>query len=235
MRFLTNCSFDLFNNETSSTEYVLFGGKKISSNPVVIPKVLNELDKLHTEDEISDQNTFDKILSSTILPADKEDAPSENDETEPNETFSALPEKSKFKYERQYEFFVEWCGKRNITQYTESVLMQYFTEKSKSAKSSTLWSLYSMLRATMALKTNVNISNYKKLTAFLKKTAIGYKSEKTKLFSREEINRFLTYAPDESYLMMKVYSEICLSHAIIKIHLLYSGRPYHVPCGWCSS
>lgn len=128
-----------------------------------------------------------------------------DDETEPSDSYSVLPEKSKLTYERQYIIFLEWCKKKNFTEYNESVLLQYFTEKSAVFKSSTLWSIFSMLRATMVLKTNINISKYKKLTAFLKKKAIGYKSEKSKIFTREEVNRYLTEAPDESCLMMKVY------------------------------
>lgn len=126
-------------------------------------------------------------------------------ETEPTDTFNALPEKSKLSYQKQYDTFLEWCRTKHFDQYSEPVLLQYFTEKSENLKSSTLWSIYSMLRATMSIKLSVNISNYKNLTTFLRKKAVGYKSEKSKVFNRDEINRFLTEAPDECYLMMKVY------------------------------
>lgn len=196
----------------------MFGGKKKSVNPVIIPPVHNDIVEKKIEDNAttektvniptdivtSDKTITEQIPSDEMLPENEEEAPLEIEEPETNETFTALPEKSKLKYEKQCDLFLEWCKTNNLTNYTEPVLMQYFTEKSKVFKSSTLWSMFSMLRATMNIKLNINIGNYKKLTSFLKKNAIGYKSEKSKVFTREDINRFLTEAPDETHLFMKV-------------------------------
>ncbi len=63
-------------------------------------------------------------------------------------TLNLLPEKSKNKYEKQYKIFCEWCAVKKIKNYTENVMLVYFKEKSQSIKSSTLWSIYSMLKAT---------------------------------------------------------------------------------------
>lgn len=106
---------------------------------------------------------------------------------------------------------MEWCAQRNYTEYTEPVVMEYFVEKSTSFKSSTLWSIFSMLRATMVIKTKINIIKYKKLMQFLKSNAAGFKSEKSKTFTREEVVRYLMEAPDDKFLMMKVQSIATIS------------------------
>jgi len=60
-------------------------------------------------------------------------------------TKNLLP-KSRDKYMNIYEKFLEWRASRNTTSFSENVLMAYFDELSKSAKPSTLWSHYSMLK-----------------------------------------------------------------------------------------
>lgn len=179
---------------------------------------------------MSNASNTDTTLFDEITPDNDQNPNIEIDETETTEALTTLPEKSKIKYEKQYNFFMEWCEKKNVTKYTEPVLMQYFTEKANIFKSSTLWTMFSMLRATMIIKLNVNIGNYKKLSTFLKKNAVGYESHKTKIFTGDEINRFLTEAPDEVYLLMKVYN-VLYSIFLIRLFtnlLLYIGYNY---CG----
>lgn len=61
-----------------------------------------------------------------------------------------------------------------------------------------------MLKSTLLHYNNVDISPYSRLTAFLKEKSVGFESKKFKVFSAEEINRFLAEAQDEHYLAMKV-------------------------------
>lgn len=119
-----------------------------------------------------------------------------------------LPNKSATLYEKQYNLFMEWCNNKKISKYSENVLLAYFSQKAKQCKCSTLWSTFSMLKATLIAKNDVNISKYCKLIAFLKKQNVGYKAKKSKVFVRDEINRFLLNAPDETYLMNKVSEDI---------------------------
>lgn len=51
---------------------------------------------------------------------------------------------------------------------------------------------------------NINIAKFNKLTAFLKKSNVGYEPNQSKTFTREEINRFLKEAPDKEHLLSKV-------------------------------
>ncbi|XP_024876593.1 uncharacterized protein LOC112457651 [Temnothorax curvispinosus] len=68
----------------------------------------------------------------------------------------------------------------------------------------TLWSRYSMLRAVIEMKQNVDISKYKELRALLKKKTKGHRPKKAKVFTSTNISKFLNDAPDDQYLAMKV-------------------------------
>jgi hypothetical protein len=117
-----------------------------------------------------------------------------------------LPKKSREKYERQHQLFLEWCTKNRITKYSENVLMGYFAKMAEKYSPPTMWSYYSMLKATLNLKDNVDISSYKKLIPFLKQKSKGHTPKKSKTLSQEEVIKFLLNAPDTIYLMMKVGS-----------------------------
>ena len=119
-------------------------------------------------------------------------------------TLNLLPEKSRSKYEKQYELFSKWCESKGTKKISENILLAYFAEKAKVMKSSTLWSIYSMLRSTISVKNDINISEYKKLLAFLKRQAVGHTPIKSKTFNFAEVKTFLTEAPDKTYLLKKV-------------------------------
>lgn len=84
-------------------------------------------------------------------------------------------------------------------------------------KPSSLWSKYSMLKASLTVKDDTDIKSFSKLTAFLKRKSTGYRAEKSKTFSRDEIIKFLLQAPDDKYLMMKV--NYCLFILIFKSYI----------------
>lgn len=129
-------------------------------------------------------------------------------------SLNLLPEKSKTLYEKQYNHFITWCNAKKICKYSENVLVVYFSEKAKTLKSSSLWSIYSMLKTTLSTKNDIDLSQFKKLIAFLKKEAIGYKPKKSKTFLQSEICKFLCEAPDEIHLLNKV-NFICLFNIIV--------------------
>lgn len=117
---------------------------------------------------------------------------------------SLLPEKSKTRYELAYDIFKKWCSGNNVGDVTENVLLAYFLEKSKTMSPSSLWSVYSMLKLCISIDKNQDISNYKKLIAFIKRRNDGYEAKKSKIFTQEEITKFLVDAPNETYLAMKI-------------------------------
>ncbi|KAJ8914666.1 hypothetical protein NQ315_017363 [Exocentrus adspersus] len=67
-----------------------------------------------------------------------------------------LPEKSQKIYKQTYKKFFDYCTQKKS--YSENVLLVYFGELSKKMKSSTLWSVYSMLRATLNIYNKVDIT-----------------------------------------------------------------------------
>lgn len=118
-------------------------------------------------------------------------------------SLNLLPLKSREKYEKEYQLFKCWMETRQIRKICEEVVLFYFSKKCADLKPSTLWSKYSMLRSTLQIKDNIDIK-FPKLVAFLKRKSAGYKAKKANTFSREDINKFIAEAPDETYLHMKV-------------------------------
>lgn len=118
-------------------------------------------------------------------------------------TLNLLPEKSKKEYERQFAEFNCWREKRGVKSITEDVLLAYFYNAEKKFAASSLWTKYSMLKSTLKVHNNLDISKYSKLTAFLKSKARRYVPKKAKVLEREHIEVFLKEAGDE-YLMTKV-------------------------------
>jgi integrase len=119
-------------------------------------------------------------------------------------TRNLLPEKSKELYEKRYDLFMDWCKKNGTVRISESVLLVYLSQQSQVCSPNYLWSMYSMLKATILVKHNIDISNYTKVIAFLKKKNVGYQPKKAKPFTNEEINKFLISAPDDEFLQHKV-------------------------------
>lgn len=69
-------------------------------------------------------------------------------------------------------------------------------EQTATKKASTLWANYSMLKSTLAVKEDVNISKFSKLIAYLKRQNSGYKPKKSAVSSREEVSKFINEAPN---------------------------------------
>lgn len=115
-----------------------------------------------------------------------------------------LPQKSRGQYERAFNLFDQWRKQNHVKSFSEQVLLAYFQQLSKDMKASSLWSIYSMLRTTISVKHNVDISKYSKLRAFLKRTSDGYKPKKSKILTPQQIREFLSSAPDEKHLFTKV-------------------------------
>lgn len=119
-------------------------------------------------------------------------------------TLDLLPAKSRKLYEKEYDLFMHWCKQKTVSNISESVLLTYLSEKAKTFKCSSLWSKFSMLKAVLNVKNNVDVSNYQKVKAFLKRQSTGYRAKKSKVFDRAHVERFLLEAPDEKFLMLKV-------------------------------
>lgn len=143
-------------------------------------------------------------MSETDSDIDENLTPPDILETATKMTNNLLPEKSRKIYEKTYEEFMDWRMKKNTTSYSENVLLAYFQEMSEKLKSPTLWTKFSMLKSTLGIHHNIDMTKYSKLIAFLKRKSEGYKGKKSKTFSPDQIKKFMSEAPDKLYLFSKV-------------------------------
>lgn len=117
-----------------------------------------------------------------------------------------LPDKSYDRYVSAYEKFMQWRKSQNTNSMAEAVLLAYFVEIAKTMKPSTLYATYSMLKATISSNHNVFIGQYELVKSFLKRTTSEFEFQfERKVFTVEEIKKFLAEAPDSKYLGVKVY------------------------------
>lgn len=116
----------------------------------------------------------------------------------------ALPSASKSKYEKAYDDFQKWNVVKGAIPITENVLLKYFRELAVRSRPTTLSVIYSMLKGTLRINDGIEISSYLELLNFIKTKNASYKPKKAKLFTKEEIEKFLTEAPDEYWLALKV-------------------------------
>lgn len=82
-----------------------------------------------------------------------------------------IPEKSRKLYEKRYKIFCEWMAKNNKTEVNETLLLAFFNSELKNAAPTTKWSIFSILKAMLKAKMNVDIGTYHQLISFLKKRA----------------------------------------------------------------
>lgn len=115
-----------------------------------------------------------------------------------------IPSKSKDRYEKEFSSWEVWMKEKKVTVINETVLLAYFSEKSKTYQCSSLWAKYSMIKKMLLIKKNVDISKYCKLVSFLKSKSIGHESKKANVLSKENVIKFMTEAPDDTYLLTKV-------------------------------
>lgn len=116
----------------------------------------------------------------------------------------SLPFTSRAVYNQTYDHFQKWSKLNGAAPVSEDVLMKYFSELAEKSKPTTLWSCYSMLKATLRSKDDIDINSYSALRDFVKRKNAGYKPVKAKVFTEEEIAKFLHEASDEHWLDVKV-------------------------------
>jgi hypothetical protein len=68
---------------------------------------------------------------------------------------------------------------------SENVVLAYLMEKSKTVKSSTLWSTYSMLKLTLNIRDGTGVSE---IGTFFEKKSVGYQAKKSKVLTRDQID-----------------------------------------------
>jgi len=115
-----------------------------------------------------------------------------------------LPVKSKNRYKEIYNIYRAWRIKNELAYTTEDTLLAYFSTKLSNYKSSSLWSIFSMLKATIQLNESVDISNFPNLHLFIKRKNEGHKPKKSSSFSKENVDNFIRCADNSIHLLSKV-------------------------------
>lgn len=117
---------------------------------------------------------------------------------------NSLPGKSRDLYNKAYQNFQRWRESKKAQSFSEKVLLAYFSEMAEKMQPSTLWSRYSMIKSVMKNQQNIDIANYHNLVSFLKRKSAGFHSKKSKILTSKDIQKFLSDAPDNQYLAIKV-------------------------------
>jgi integrase len=150
------------------------------------------------------------------------DVPEDIIEVATHVTSSLLPKKSGERYEREYNDFKKWQSKKGIVGVTEEVALAYINHLSTRFSPNSLWSKWSMIKSCLAVKENVDVLRFDfclismlvikksfifrfyKVITFLKRKNENYVPKKAKVLSKEQVEKFLVEAPDESWLLCKV-------------------------------
>lgn len=103
-----------------------------------------------------------------------------------------------------YEHFIEWRDSEHHDSFSEDVFLEYFKHLLEKFGSSSLWSRYFALRSVLIINHNVNMAKHSKVRDFLKSVAADCEPKEGKTFTLEEVEKFITEAPDETYLALKV-------------------------------
>lgn len=107
-----------------------------------------------------------------------------------------LPSKSKDRYQQVFDNFQKWKESKNCTSNSERVLLAYFSEMAKTYSASTLWARYSMLKSTLNIHSNVDISAYSSVLGLLKNKSKTHEAKQAKILTESELRRFIGSAPD---------------------------------------
>lgn len=121
-------------------------------------------------------------------------------------TLDLIPEKSRMLYIKTYNEFKSWRRQKVKTNsFDEDVLLVYFKELSKKYAPSCLWPIYSKLKITFLTFDKISMKGYERLFTFINRRTKNYQTKKAEPFFRPHIAAFLNSAPDDIYLLHKVF------------------------------
>ncbi|XP_015117359.1 uncharacterized protein LOC107041359 [Diachasma alloeum] len=152
-----------------------------------------------------------------------------------------IPQGSKPIYDRAYHKFQAFVKEKRIKTVNETVLLGYFNllrrpneidpcQKDKPGIApSSLWAIYSMLKSTLLAYDKIYISDFHTLLSFLSANTkqSDHIKKKAKIFTEEELARFLETAPDKDWLAVKVACILGI-HGFCRQLELYKLTPQHI-------
>lgn len=76
-----------------------------------------------------------------------------------------------------------------------------------------------MLKKIIQIDHDINIDTYKKLTSFLKKEMVGYQPKKSSVLEQQQIDKFLSEAPDAVCLSYKLVLAMRISGGLRRLEI----------------
>lgn len=123
---------------------------------------------------------FDRFVFEVKMgDSDSDNLPNDLEEAWQEGCSAIIPEKSKVRYEQTYKVFKKWLEAKKIALYEKGLL-------------------------TIFLYDAIDISKFASLIAYLKRKNIGYRPKQARVFTKEDMEKFLNEAPDEQFLIQKV-------------------------------
>jgi len=116
----------------------------------------------------------------------------------------AVPKKSKEIYLKHYLEFREYLKEHKTESISENTLLAYLQHLLETRSVSTCWTIYSCLKKMIRINDGLDISRWPMLTDVLKTKSATHQKKKAKVFTREEIDRFLKDAPNDQFLEDKL-------------------------------
>ncbi|GLG94592.1 uncharacterized protein GBIM_01781 [Gryllus bimaculatus] len=121
-------------------------------------------------------------------------------EKESSSSVDLLPEKTKLRYEKEYQDFQHWRQCKDIDFVNETVMLAYAEEKSDTYSPTSLWTKFSMLKLALKVHESIDISS----------------NDKFYLRTLEE------YYMDQSYQLSNI---IVLNSSTIKVKIALKSEP----------
>lgn len=147
-----------------------------------------------------------------------------------------LSMKSREKYFRVYKNFTDWKMSHGVSKMSSNLIMAYFHMlEEKKYKPITLWSVYSMLKATLRAKEDIDIVKYTQVVAFLKRKSSGFKSIKAEVFTEAGVKKFIEEAEDLSWLDVKVSTNSKEILLLLQFFIQFDLGGLYLRDMWCMS
>lgn len=117
-----------------------------------------------------------------------------------------IPSTSKKEYDRIYNDFKKYLVAQKTTKISSSTVFGYFTylATEKIFVYSTLWKNYSALKAELKIHENFDISKFDKIVPYICSFKKGYVAKKSLIFEQDQIDKFMSDAPNSEYLLHKI-------------------------------
>lgn len=118
-----------------------------------------------------------------------------------------VPTKSKPIYDQTLAKFKTWCAQHKVPEnyFSEGTILAYAKTLAETMRPSTVWSKISMLRKTILAYHSLDLGEMATVKAFTHRHEMDHpEKKKSAVFTRENVERYLSNASDDAFLATKV-------------------------------